>query len=518
MATYSRGKAFAPLADQRWVANALTYLKELDTITTRRSDATSSRETPPGRNADQPNPKKAPKKGARPWKHLPIGYMLAGIYVPKGCLLRGAVTDRKDFYHQALATAEKAATNVLPFSYPIEEFYGTEAYDDLVDSWSGLKGRLEIGDKLNDERDSSHGKRKRKGVLCAPPSHVYPAFKSLLQGDRLGVEVALSGHAALLQQAGLLQPQSRIQGGHPFPCGPHYQGLIIDDFFALAVEPQGSDPAVSEATHTFNAAISNYEKHGILGSAEKDIVGSSHLKVAGAEINSSQQCLSKGIVTVSAPVQKRVSLAVLSLRVANLPVISAALASRLAGNWTSVLLYRRCLTCILKEIYKYGVRSETKPDEVFEFSREAAQELVLASVLSFVAASDITTPFDSSIYATDASLAKGAVVSRPASEKVIKTLWLGGDKKGAYTKLDSSFHSGARICGIDSDDDGLDLSQKLDPTGPSASLYASLQGAPSLLEQPRLSKMAWLSIWRYLLDQCNFTEAVVASCQFGSIH
>ena len=40
---------------------------------------------------------------------------------------------------------------------------------------------------------------------------------------------------------------------------------------------------------------------------------------------------------------------------------------------------------------------------------------------------------------------------------------------------------------------------------------------PNLLEQPFLSKMAWLSIWRFLLRR-GFSEASVASCAFGSPH
>ena len=46
---------------------------------------------------------------------------------------------------------------------------------------------------------------------------------------------------------------------------------------------------------------------------------------------------------------------------------------------------------------------------------------------------------------------------------------------------------------------------------------ASLFECPIILEQPRLSKMAWLSIWRMLLER-GFAEAICASCQFGSIH
>ena len=40
---------------------------------------------------------------------------------------------------------------------------------------------------------------------------------------------------------------------------------------------------------------------------------------------------------------------------------------------------------------------------------------------------------------------------------------------------------------------------------------------PCGLENPRLSKMAWLDFWRTLLE-IGFEEAVIASCQFGSIH
>ena len=42
-------------------------------------------------------------------------------------------------------------------------------------------------------------------------------------------------------------------------------------------------------------------------------------------------------------------------------------------------------------------------------------------------------------------------------------------------------------------------------------------GAPGFLEQPRLSKMAWLSAWKWLLS-LGLEEVVVASCMFGSIH
>ena len=76
--SHSRGRAFAPLADQRWVANALSYIKELDTIATKRSDVTGKPSNKEGKPDSQADPKKAPKKTARPWKKKNQGGSDAG--------------------------------------------------------------------------------------------------------------------------------------------------------------------------------------------------------------------------------------------------------------------------------------------------------------------------------------------------------------------------------------------------------------------------------------------------------
>lgn len=62
---------------------------------------------------------------------------------------------------------------------------------------------------------------------------LYPCCGSLFQGDHLGVEFALR---EVLRQGGLLQPEHRLQGHSIFPLSHSYEGLIIDDYFALGVE------------------------------------------------------------------------------------------------------------------------------------------------------------------------------------------------------------------------------------------------------------------------------------------
>ena len=65
LAPLSRGKSFAPLADQRWVTVALSFIRELDLITQKRSDLVAGKGANP---TDAPAPKVKPKPQPKPWK------------------------------------------------------------------------------------------------------------------------------------------------------------------------------------------------------------------------------------------------------------------------------------------------------------------------------------------------------------------------------------------------------------------------------------------------------------------
>lgn len=352
-----------------------------------------------------------------PSKHLPGGYLLTSIHVPRGCTLFGSATDRKDFYHQARVSRERAHSNVLPFSYPRSVFAGSAALDFLVglESSKKDKSRRVAGDQL---RGIPQG--------TAVSDVVYPGFASLYQGDHLGVEYALSAHRSLLVEGGLLSKQNHVMGHAPFPFGPSYECLVIDDYVAMSVQPANSDPLNSFASRALVVAKSIYQKHDVVGSPEKDVNTSDCFKAIGTTLNSSAAARSRGLVCVSAPPEKVASLIALSCKVAGLPVLSRSLASRLAGCWTSVLLHRRCLSCVLDRLYAFGVREERQEDEVLAFPRSVAQELLLCASLAFVAGSDVSVPYLDHIFATDASLQKGAITSRRVSPSAARIAWLGG--------------------------------------------------------------------------------------------
>ena len=549
-----------------------------------------------------------------PSAFLPAGSSLTSLSCPKGCLLAGCSSDRRDFYHQAAVSRARAFTNLMPFSFDPNLFADSPALACLQKEVSQRRTRETHGDDY--EKVAQKSDRRKK------ITEVYGGFSSLFQGDHLGVEYALDSHAGALQAGGLLNDKETVYRNCPFPQGPVWQGLVIDDFFAVSLEDANScsKPASVDRLET---AEKIYEAENILGSDEKTVRGNNIFTIIGAEINSGSRARDAGVTTVAAPAGKRTALACLTLRIAALPVVTKSLAARLAGNWVSVLMFRRCLCTILSKIFSLGSKSASDGKDVVHLSRSVADELCLASILGLVAATDVSVPFLQEIFATDASMQKGAYVRKPVSAELSKTLWLGGDRKGTYTMLDSPPRACLRGLGEDVDDlqaepalespsknpdfvfDAIEicggsgvLSKALCSRGLVTSIpidlsrsphfnledlrlvewifhmiktrrvkaviceppcttfsiaqhpasrsfacplgfdrkdrktylgnclafrcisilwYAWRHGIIALLEQPRLSKMSRLSAWQFLL-RLGFSEAIIASCRFNSIH
>lgn len=386
-----------------------------------------------------------------PSKRLPQGSQLTCLRVPRFThILRGSITDRRDFYHQAKVTLERAQSNMMPFSYPAHVFDETRAMQDFVmrARCPETNRRQVVGDKLGQQGVL---RKKKSGLLI--PEKLYPCFSSLFQGDHLGVEFALRSHSLLLENHGLLLPQHRLLGNSPVPAGPCWDALVIDDYFAIGSQRLGSDPKHGFAHVALDVARKVYHDERLLGSDEKDIVASFEFKAAGAEVRSCPMNARRGIVPVGAPLAKRVALSVVSLRAACLPGITSRLASRLAGNWVSVLQYRKCLSSLIDGFFKLSnsCLAESRP-QVHKLPRSIACELVSLSAIAPLMFSNVAVDFLDEAFATDASNQKGAIVSTCLDEHVHESVWLGADKKGSYTHLDNDFRAILRQVG-EADDD-----------------------------------------------------------------
>ena len=160
-----------------------------------------------------------------PSMFLPAGPNLTMLHCPKGCKLVACASDRKDFYRQSKVTRSRAWSNLLPFCFEASEFAGSAAFEELLREVGKPTAREGHGDR--------YGMKPRPILHEADVPQVWAGFKSLFQGDHLGVEFALSSHAELLKQSGLLTPETYVLRHHPFPSGELWEGLVIDDYLTI---------------------------------------------------------------------------------------------------------------------------------------------------------------------------------------------------------------------------------------------------------------------------------------------
>ena len=211
-----------------------------------------------------------------PSSQLPSGVDFCDLSIrPHRDSLFLSITDRKDFYHQFRSTRSKTILNTVGPPVSIGEVKDTKAYAEFLTTQSRRRyDRLREGDLLEGYPDPS--------VCLLEDGQVWCAFRSILQGDHGGVEIATDAHAALLASHGLLSDQSRMTASRPLRSKHLVEGLVIDDYFAVAIEDRTAKPDDSAAFKCYEAAQGAYKAHDLLGSPHKDIVAATSGKVIGA--------------------------------------------------------------------------------------------------------------------------------------------------------------------------------------------------------------------------------------------
>ena len=252
----------------------------------------------------------------------------------------------------------------------------------------------------------------------------------------MGVEIGTAAHSNLLRSYGLLDDSVRLCSNRPFKGLREAQGLVIDDFFSVCVR-EVADASEPLCNVRLRAAKRIYEAEGLHGSDDKDLWGEQLAKIAGAEINSTHDARSRGLITVAAPADKRISLSCVSLEAARLPFVTDALWLSLIGSWTSVSLFRRPLMSVFSAVYSVATASAAKPSRpvLYRLPRAAAQELVLMSLLAPLASCDLAAPHLRHLYATDASESKDGYTIARADPELLRPLWRTPSKKGGYSRL-----------------------------------------------------------------------------------
>ncbi len=372
-----------------------------------------------------------------PSSTLPSGTDLLDLWIsPVTSRFSINITDRSDFYHQFHASENRSISNTV--------FPALDA-SELCDTNAMMAYSLSLANRGSDRLKSGDGlrvsSRQQFGKLPSGKYHV--AFSSILQGDHAGVEVATDAHVGLLQRFGLLKASSRVEADKPYLGGTALEGLVIDDYFSIGIVPRLSGGMASpgkdglSALEKLNIARRAYERYGLQGSHHKDVVDADAEKVVGAWVNSSNQAARQGVATISAPPGKRLGLSSITLSACQLPYITDVLLVCILGGWNSVLGYRRPLISLLNESYRLVDASSVDADHprLVPLSRSVCNELVLVSVLSMLASSDVGSGMLDRVFATDASNSHGAIVSAALDPKVSWVISRTCKSKGAYTRI-----------------------------------------------------------------------------------
>ena len=148
--------------------------------------------------------------------------------------LVGRVSDHKDFKGHSF----KGFANVVPFEYSPGDFEGSPALRELSAPLPAPTRREVHGDRFM---------MKPRGVFPKDLGPLRASFRSLFQGDQLGVEYALAAHSGPLRPRGLLQDGEVVLGNRPFPRSSCWHGLVIDDFFAISCKKE--DAPISGHLH-----------------------------------------------------------------------------------------------------------------------------------------------------------------------------------------------------------------------------------------------------------------------------
>ena len=180
--------------------------------------------------------------------------------------LQGSCVDRKDFYHQAAVTVERASSNAVAPVFRLRGFLGTQALTDF----------FAAADSAYLAACHPPGSFRPSSVLLSSDLRVHGSFKSLFQGDHAGVEFACSGHEGLLRTAGVLgdPPEGRLLNRCPVSVRGPWTGLVIDDLFCISCEalrPGPPKPQISLSEQRLRKAKQAYALEQVEGSDSKDI-------------------------------------------------------------------------------------------------------------------------------------------------------------------------------------------------------------------------------------------------------
>ena len=362
-----------------------------------------------------------------------------GIVIPKGGCLRGSVDDLRNFYHAFKVPESRALSTPVGPTWRADDFKGSSALVAL--------------------------KQRHQGMSISSSTKVVACFGGLSMGDHWAPAIAQLSHEAVLKACGALREEEHLRLGFPLPRAPlsHYSGVCIDDKLSLQVFPHHvpvNAPASQQAgrdLETCQQAEEAYNTVHLEVHQKKSLRRARMFKVWGAQFDGNQ-----GLLSMDAT--KLISLIVVTARVAKSKICTERLLQKLLGLWAFAFQFRRPLFSLFQEVYRIG-HPEGFPDSPFQLSREAQQELQLASSLGMVASTSLKAQVHPVVYGTDASPEGAGIVQCHVGPKLARELYRRTDTRGFHTRLLSEVGAYLHAQGLPSDEAEFVFQEEVRDTG-----------------------------------------------------
>ena len=92
------------------------------------------------------------------------------------------------------------------------------------------------------------------------------------------------------------------------------------------------------------------------------------------------------------------------------------------------------MTAVVDDLFRLSAGAEkTGKNFVVHQPKQVRTELAILSALASVIATNVAVDYCDELFASDASMVKGAYVATSLSEEEAEVLWIGSDEEGGYT-------------------------------------------------------------------------------------
>ena len=406
-------------------------------------------------------------------KFTPAGSDFVDIEAPANsdCLIYA--DDLADAFPSFRASRERGSSNSLSWTAPIAAFEGTRALADLRRHCAARGREL--------------------------PARVRPCHKGLMMGDVNAADFCAEAHTKVLRRRGSLPVDATVANGRPFPRGPVFEALVLDDHVGIGVGSAVRDGACPALEASFSAARAGYDAVGLQAHARKARRGVRGGVVLGAEFVSAPLDAPPACVQPQPeeqpPQQSAAASSAMDAALLTPPRLSRRLrrlATKVRGHWvcsersrrlvlaaavwetslagrssrrhlrqlasslTHAFLYRRPLLCSLSCIYDFMGDVGDAEDVVVEIPRQIQDELTIAALWLAVASTYLSASFHGALLATDASTYGEGVAEAELPPAVARELWRHRDRRGGYTRLQPDLAAHLRQVGMQDLEAGVD--------------------------------------------------------------